>query len=317
MNRRIVALIVMVGSVIPDPAEAGPPSGDRARLAGEWRAVIGPKKDRWFTLEVRDEQVSLTSTSPETGDLLCLRARGVIDEKAEPKRWDWVDGVTGGPGGSKLPLMPSIYKLGETTLTLCIARPGDPRPTDFQGEANRGDIGLPLFEKRSLLIFERRNPAVARAADAGDPAKQAKRFAGNWKISRMESHGVASDVEPLEFAWLKIAGDRLDFVMDSMASGARERGTFAVVGVRDRFCEVDVKVDVEYGSDLNHGKVKGITGKEIWKLVDDDTLQRCSWGGKFSERGRERPKGFSTKAGDEWMVITFKRTKDSPPVFTP
>jgi hypothetical protein len=157
------------------------------------------------------------------------------------------------------------------------------------------------------------DPSAIGPSDRDDAGGVARRFAGRWKLHQIESPGLAkhsaTEDDGIRCS-LKIAGNSLEFGLATLASGREERGTFTVVATRDGFSEVDTDVVVRSGSDLGKDPTIRITSKEIWRLVDADTLQICFADGDDSERSRRRPSGFATKAGGDCVIMTFKRVKE-------
>jgi uncharacterized protein (TIGR03067 family) len=85
---------------------------------------------------------------------------------------------------------------------------------------------------------------------------------------------------------------------------SKTTGRFQVVGADRRV----FKVDVQYSTTTVSGKGEekredNRTGKELWELVDKNTLRICR------TEGKDRPDGFTTRKDDSRIVLQFGREK--------
>ncbi len=116
------AVLLTILAVAPDDKAL---TGDRLKVQGTWTCKITDVAD--LKLEIEGENAIVTSTpanNPETPSV--VKGQFKIDEKAQPKTWDFVNGKT--PDGSNRPDLKAIYELKDDTLTICASGPGGERP---------------------------------------------------------------------------------------------------------------------------------------------------------------------------------------------
>ncbi len=142
-----IFLILLIGiSFAADAPKKGASENDLKQLQGAWYIVEFPSEPGAST-------VPATPTNPPDlvfrGDRLELFGQKAgsfsIDATSQPKRMDWDVVRIAKDGGRNL----GIYKLEGIRLTICQARPGVPRPTDFTAKKGSG---------RSLTVYERDAP---------------------------------------------------------------------------------------------------------------------------------------------------------------
>ena len=166
-----------------------------------------------------------------------------------------------------------------------------------------------------LLILLVGVPALAapreRSADVAARRAAAEQFAAVWSVRADETDGASSAEDPTRQQFIEsfphvmtVVGDKYRQEHSNLAVSVVEEGTFAVVRVLDGHAEVDVTATHQVGGDGHRRPDREFVRKEVWRLVDADTLQRCLPTGT-----QDRPPGFTTKKGDGLVLMTFKRLK--------
>jgi uncharacterized protein (TIGR03067 family) len=136
MPRLKIALLLILA--MPGLAwSEGPVSGDLAKLQGRWTTKIGAEKNRPVTLAIENQTIVVKFTTPE-GDTLDIQGELVLNESASPKTIDFIKMKN---GGENMDDSLGLYKIEGETFTLCVGRPGEPRPSTFKG----GDGDEPPF----------------------------------------------------------------------------------------------------------------------------------------------------------------------------
>jgi uncharacterized protein (TIGR03067 family) len=123
-----------------DPA----PKGDLAKLQGNWKAMIGPNKDRPITMEVKGKTIAAKITG-EDGEMSSLKGELAVNDSAKIPAIDFTKfkNQQGEDVGDVL----GIYRLEGDTLTLCTGNPGDARPTEFKAGEDNGGHRLMTFTR--------------------------------------------------------------------------------------------------------------------------------------------------------------------------
>ena len=139
-----------------------------------------------------------------------------------------------------------------------------------------------------------------------DREKEAARFAGGWAIRSLESDGQTLD-DPVIRDWVRldIRGDRIEFLFSNLVASRDEKGTFSVVEAGRGHLKVDVSVVEKSSTDFGTPPDRKFVRKELWRLTDAKTFQRCFADDPFGER----PKTFSPKKGDGTCLMTFEARK--------
>ena len=146
-----------------------------------------------------------------------------------------------------------------------------------------------------------------------EPArKAAETFAGTWVLRATESDGVSTaddkfKTQALEIypVYLTVQGTAYTQEISNLAVTEKEEGSFVVVKVGVAFAEVDVSATRRVRGDGPKQPDTKFVAREIWRLVDADTLQRCY----PANSARDRPVAFQTKKGDGLVLQTFQRRK--------
>jgi uncharacterized protein (TIGR03067 family) len=119
-------------------------TGDLKGLQGSWTAMVGPNKDVALLLTFKGKDLTFHVTTAD-GQEFDLKAKAKIDEKANPKKLDFVEMT--GPDNSDLPDSMAIYELKGEELKVCGAGPGKDRPTEFKEDADNM-VQLTVFKKK-------------------------------------------------------------------------------------------------------------------------------------------------------------------------
>jgi uncharacterized protein (TIGR03067 family) len=134
----LIPLALLLGSGGANPAL----EGDMARLQGCWTTKVGAKKEVTISLQIKDKTVSATVST--LGLKLLAEGEVKIDEKASPKRVDWVK--LSMADGHELPELLGIYELQGDKLKIRNGGLNDERPKAFEaGEGYWGEV----------VVFER------------------------------------------------------------------------------------------------------------------------------------------------------------------
>ncbi len=144
------------------------------------------------------------------------------------------------------------------------------------------------------------------ATEAGDD--DAEKYAGVWTLRSAEFEG-----EEQKDGWLgsaKVQGREFAGETGSLAGGWSEKGTFSVVEARTGFDRVTLtgRVKVFPNNGRRDGEPRDLVSRELWRMPDPSTLQRCSWLDDGA-RPRDYPAEFATKKGDRRIIWTYTKAK--------
>jgi|GEM_PF-5163061 len=154
----------------------------------------------------------------------------------------------------------------------------------------------------------------AQSDEQADRMAAAEKFAGTWVLSVQESDGASTaDNDELSkglalyphYLTLKKSGDYKRTHSNLFVSEAEE-GTFSVVRVERELAAVDISVTLIIRGDGPKRPATKFVRKEVWRLRDADTLQRCF----PADPKKQRPEKFKTKKGDGLILQTYKRVKE-------
>jgi len=167
---------------------------------------------------------------------------------------------------------------------------------------------------RLVLIAGAAFGLIAREVGADDGLAgrdKAGRYAGDWVLHAIERHGERTEGGFVGTA--KIEGRRFEASTAFIHVGGSETGTFSVVEDGEGCLLVDVKARYEGAGTMTTRvpakEPEEVVTKELWRLVGDDTFERCLTIPEPGQKGGYRPTGFATKAGDGRMVFIYKRVK--------
>lgn len=168
-----------------------------------------------------------------------------------------------------------IYELNENTRKLCFAPPGKPRPTEFSTANGSENI---------LVTFER---------DKDDAIKRDRqRIQGTWLATSLEVNGNKASEEDVKNFKVVIGADGTWNV--SSDGNEINQGTSTVDPIKSpKFVDFTPTT----------GDDKGKPSPGIYE-VGEDTLKFC-----VAPNGKDRPAEFSSTAGSEHILVTFKRDK--------
>lgn len=160
--------------------------------------------------------------------------------------------------------------------------------------------------------------AIAPLARTDEPDAHkawAKKVAGVWVLTAAEADGVSTAGDKTKSIALTVFPTYLTLGTDgaferthsNLAAVESDTGTFAVVNVADGAVRVDVSVRRKVGGDLPKPVDVKVDTRELWRLTDTDTLQRCL------PAANERPTEVGTTKGDGRTLLTYSRFKPPAP----
>lgn len=136
-SRLLILAAGLLVAIVAVKAHAG--GSDLKKLVGSWVLLHGGKHDG--TVVTEEEAKKLNHTMVIVGNVHTVKAFGktfkgthTLDETKTPKTVDFVH--TEGPLKGKTFL--GIYELKGDDLRICLARPGEPRPTDLSHKKGSG-----------------------------------------------------------------------------------------------------------------------------------------------------------------------------------
>lgn len=148
--------------------------------------------------------------------------------------------------------------------------------------------------------------AAAEVDDAADRAAEAKRFAGEWTVARIEMNGsTLPKAEVKEFRFT-IKGNTATVKKDATLAAALAEFTFKVDPKRS---PAAIDVTFKGGPLLKDNPVKGETVRGIY-VLKDESLRICL---RLEQPERGRPKGFVTSEGSGLCTIDLLPVADEVP----
>ncbi len=107
---------------------------DRQALQGDWTLMSATRDGQTVPAPDGTRHVSGDTTTVTVNGQLFMRARFRLSPATVPRAIDY--DVLEGPAAGAHQL--GIYQLADSTLTFCIAGPGEPRPTEFASREGDG-----------------------------------------------------------------------------------------------------------------------------------------------------------------------------------
>jgi uncharacterized protein (TIGR03067 family) len=147
------------------------------------------------------------------------------------------------------------------------------------------------------------------AASAQPPAEPEGRaeLAGTWALVAFEYEGKRTDLRKeggLSYGSITIKGQEFTRGWGAaFVGGTDEKGTFKIASREKGVFKVDSDYTRHHGADdiRPTGTKSEHTDKELWELVDKDTLRICR------APGKDRPDSFKTKKDDGREVMEYTR----------
>jgi len=248
--------------------------GDLPRSAGVWN-LVSVTDDGSHVPEASLRGMTITIAGNvymiRHADKVLERGTFVLNSSPNPKAIDTT--VTEGPGKGMTSL--GIYSLSDTTRSVCLAPPGQPRPTKFEA---------PSGTKWALFI--------ARRETKGEAAKHdLEQLQGDWQMESMERGGKKVDERLAKGFKRTVTGNR--YTVTWFEEGATQ--TLVATMSLDPTKEPRT-IDLV----LANGALKGKTRLGIYR-VEGDTETVC-----LAQPGQIRPTAFDSKQG---AIHVWKRVK--------
>jgi uncharacterized protein (TIGR03067 family) len=107
------------------------PTGDLKKMQGTWEGLVQLQDEVPILLEIKGDKITVTVKPPE-GDEVHLEGKIKLDEKADPRRIDFVEFV--GTDGNSMPDNLGIYKfVNDDELMIRTGGPDNDRPKVIDG----------------------------------------------------------------------------------------------------------------------------------------------------------------------------------------
>jgi uncharacterized protein (TIGR03067 family) len=269
-------LILAIGVSAPLASSvADEPKGDLARLQGSWTTRLGPNKETLITLAIKGSTFDVKVKRPDGQEIL-LKGELKVDDKAEPKTFDFVNFK--GEEGREIPDNLGIYKLDADTWTTCSGGPGNPRPTKFEA----GEGGPP-----NLGAWTRVKDAAADKPLPGDLAK----IQGTWQA------GAGPDDQVM----IKLT------VKENAYTARWDPGDGTKVEIRGELRMNDKATPNKTVDFFKNQRNDGEDARDNLGIyeITADTFKLCVGGA-----GNERPTEFKAGEGGAPLLLKFTRKKD-------
>jgi uncharacterized protein (TIGR03067 family) len=148
MTRRILLTLLAGMALAADDPKKGASAGDQEKLQGAWYLVESKTSEGGVPTDPAGPGGGPPALA-FVGDKLELwgvkAGSFTVDAAKRPKAMDWQITPLAKHGGLNL----GIYELDGPKLTICTAKPGKPRPTDFSAKKGSG---------RELCVYLRTRP---------------------------------------------------------------------------------------------------------------------------------------------------------------
>jgi len=211
-----------------------------------------------------------------------------LDHTKKPKTFDLI--FTSGP--QKGTRNPGIYRLSETSWTICLATQGTERPRKFATQPGTG-IALETLERKPSAKPYATKPTIDPSPIEEDAISldAATQIEGEWTMVSGVFNG-----QPLQPDWVKFCKRITRGNVTTVVAGPQTM-------LKARF-KLDVSKTPNAVDYLNlHGRNKGKSQLGIFERHSNE-LSIC-----VSAAGKPRPKDFSSKRGDGRNYTVWKLEK--------